>query len=175
VGEPPRILGGLPLRKIRATREAGARKMAHSERAAPTVVVAILGTDALAEDILARLLEREGYTTRILEASYPMRLVDELLEGVDLLLLTPSLSPDVRGAFLKDMSSSPKTAAVPVLSFSDALKLALVDELAVSASWRDLFEELTSHMGASLERAAASTGALLAVDGGERSAQADAP
>jgi hypothetical protein len=45
----------------------------------------------------------------------------------------------------------------------------------VSASWRDLFEELTSHMGATLERAAASTGALLAVDGGERSAQADAP
>jgi hypothetical protein len=132
-----------------------------------STTVAILGTDTLAEGILARLLEREGYSTRLLEASYPMRIVDELLDGVDLLLLTPGLSPDVRGAFLKDMSSSPKTAAVPVLSFSDALKLALVDELAVSASWRSLFEELTSQIGAALERAAASTGALLAVDGGE--------
>jgi hypothetical protein len=140
-----------------------------------TTVVAILGSDALAEGILARLLEREGYTTRIIEASYPMRIVDELLEGVDLLLLTPGLNPDVRGAFLEAMSSSPKTAATPLLSFSDTLKLALVDELAVSASWRDYFEELTSHIGAALERAAASTGALLAVDGGERSAQPDAP
>jgi hypothetical protein len=133
----------------------------------PTKVVAILGTDTLAEGILARLLEHEGYATRLLEASYPMRIVDELLEGVDLLLLTPGLKADVRGAFLEAMSSSPKTAAVPVLSFSDTLKLALVDELAVSVSWQNLFKELTSHMGAALERAAASTGALLAVDGGE--------
>ena len=146
--------------------------MTHPDSTSTTV--AILGTDTLAEGILARLLEREGYATRNLEASYPMRIVDELLEGVDLLLLTPGLSPDVRGGFLKAMGSSPKTASVPVLSFSDALKLALVDELAVSASWRDLFEELTSHMGATLERAAASTGALLAVDGGEP-AQPDAP
>jgi hypothetical protein len=140
-----------------------------------TTTVAILGTDTLAEDILARLLEREGHNTRILEASYPTAVVDELLEGVDVLLLTPGLSPDVRGAFLEAMSSSPKTAAVPVLSLSDALKLALVDELAVSASWRDLFEELTSHIGATLERAAASTGALLAVDGRGPAAQPDAP
>ena len=132
-----------------------------------STTVAILGTDTLAEGILARLLEREGYATRILEASYPMRMVDELLDGVDLLLLTPGLKADVRGAFLEAMSSSPKTAAVPVLSFSDTLKLALVDELAVSVSWQNLFKELTSHMGAALERAAASTGALLAVDGGE--------
>jgi hypothetical protein len=30
----------------------------------PTTVEAILDTDALAEDILARLLEREGYSVR---------------------------------------------------------------------------------------------------------------
>ena len=34
-----------------------------------TTTVAILGTDTLSEDILARLLGREGYTTRIVEAS----------------------------------------------------------------------------------------------------------
>ena len=132
-----------------------------------STTVAILGTDTLAEGILARLLEREGYSTRLLEASYPMRIVDELLDGVDLLLLTPGLSPDVRGAFLKDMSSSPKTAALPVLSFPAALNLALVDELAVSVSWRSLFEELGGQIKATLEKAAAGTGALLAVDGGE--------
>lgn len=144
-----------------------------THRSSTTTTVAILGTDTLAEGILARLLEREGYATRILEASYPMRMVDELLDGVDLLLLTPGLSPDVRGAFLEAMSSSPKTAAVPVLSFSDALKLALVDELAVNVSWRSLFDELVGQIGAALERAAASTRALVA-DCGEPAAQPDA-
>jgi hypothetical protein len=151
------------------------KKMMSHPSSISTTTVAILGTDSLAEGILARLLEREGYATRLLEASYPMRMVDELLEGVDLLLLAPSLKADVRGGFLKAMNSSPKTVAVPVLSFSDTLKLALVDELAVSASWQNLFKELTSHIGAALERAAASTGALLAVHGGEQSAQPDAP
>jgi hypothetical protein len=58
--------------------------MTHPSSAPTTVVVAILGTDALAEDILARLLEREGYTTRHLEA-YPTDPMDERLDGVDVL------------------------------------------------------------------------------------------
>jgi hypothetical protein len=36
----------------------------------PTTI-AVLGTDTLVEDILARLLEREGYDVRTLEAHYP--------------------------------------------------------------------------------------------------------
>ena len=139
----------------------------------PTTV-AILGTDNLAEDILARLLRHEGYTTRIIEASYPMRMVDELLEGVDLLLLTPGLSSDVRGAFLEAMRDNPKTAHIHTLSFSDALKLALVDELSASASWRDHFDELVGQIKAALQGAAASTRALVA-DGGAPGTQADAP
>jgi hypothetical protein len=51
------------------------------------VVVALLGPDRLAEDILAWTLQKEGYSTRLLGA-YPAGVVDELLEGVDLLLLT---------------------------------------------------------------------------------------
>ena len=138
----------------------------------PTTV-AILGTDTLAEGILARLLEHEGYSTRILEA-YPTGVVDELLEGVDVLLLAPSLKADVRGAFLEAMRDNPKTAHIHTLSFSAALKLALVDELSASASWRDLFEELVGEIGSALERAAESTRALVA-DCGTSAAQADAP
>jgi hypothetical protein len=109
--------------------------------------IAILGADTLLEDILARLLEREGYSTRHLKA-YPTGLLDGLREGVDLLLLTPGLDAEVRGAFLEAMRSTPKTAAVPVLSLSAALKLALLDELGASASWRSLFEELVGQIGA---------------------------
>jgi hypothetical protein len=68
----------------------------------PTTV-AILGAHTLVEDILARLLEEEGYDARILEA-YPTGVVDELLDGVD--------------AFLSTMRNIPKTAHIPVLSLS---------------------------------------------------------
>jgi DNA-binding response OmpR family regulator len=138
----------------------------------PTTV-AILGTDTLAEDILARLLEREGYHVRHLQA-YPTDPMDERLEGVDVLLLVPGLKDGAREAFLVAVRSTQETAAIPVLPLSSALKLALLDELSAGASWRSLFEELTSHMGAALERAAASAEAFL-VDGGEPGAQPDAP
>ena len=128
--------------------------------------IAILGADTLAEGILARLLEREGYATTILEARSPTGALDELPEGVDLLLLTPGLSPDKRVAFLETIRSTPKAAHIPVLSLPATLKLALLDELATSASWRSLFEELVGQIGAALEGAAASARALL-VDGGE--------
>ena len=139
-----------------------------------TTTVAILGTDSLAEDILARLLRHEGYLTRIIDA-YPTGIVDELLEGVDVLLLAPGLDSGLRRALVEAMKTNPKTAHIHTLSFSDALKQALVDELAVAASWQSLFEELTGEIGSALERAAASARALV-VDGGEPAAQAaDAP
>jgi hypothetical protein len=128
----------------------------------PTTI-AIVGTDALAEDILARLLQREGYDVRHLEA-YPADLMDDLLDGVDILLLAPGLDAEVRETFLEAMSSAPKTAAIPVLTLTSALKLALLDELSASAPWRSLFEELMGQIGAALTRAAASVRARL-VDG----------
>ena len=135
--------------------------MTHPRSSATTAVVAILGTDALAEDILARLLEREGYATRHLEA-HPTGLLSDLLDGVDILLLAPGLSAEAREAFLKAIRSTPKTAAIPVLPLSSVLKMALLDELSAGASWSSLFEELTSQIGAALQRAAASAGAFVA-------------
>jgi sugar/nucleoside kinase (ribokinase family) len=140
----------------------------------PTTVVAILGTDTLGEDILARLLQQEGYATRLIEA-HPTGLVDdEPLEGVDVVLLSPGLKESVREAFLEAMRRTQETAAIPVLPLSAALRLALLDELSASASWRSLFEELVGQIGAALTRAAASARALLVEGGGEPAAQADA-
>ncbi len=141
----------------------------------PTTVVAILGADTLGEDILARLLQQEGYATRLIEA-HPTGLVDdELLEGVDVVLLSPGLKESVREAFLEAMRSTQESAAIPVLPLSAALTLALLDELSASASWRSLFEELVGQIGAALTRTAASARALLVEGcGGEPTAQADA-
>jgi hypothetical protein len=151
--------------------------MTHPRSAPTTVVVAILGTDALSEDILARLLEREGYHVRHLEA-YPTDPMDERLEGVDVLLVVPGLKDGAaREAFLEAVRSTPKAEAIPVLTLPATLKLALLDELSAGASWRSLFEELVGHIRATLERAATSASALV-VDGpgGEPpAAQVDAP
>jgi DNA-binding response OmpR family regulator len=126
--------------------------------------IAILGTDTLAEGILARLLEREGYATTIIEA-YPTGLVEELLDDVDILLVAPGLKDGVREGFLEAMRNAPKTA-IPVLPLSAALKQALLDEVSVSLCWRVLLKELVHEIEAALSRAVGSTEAL-AVDGEE--------
>jgi len=125
-----------------------------------TPVVAIFGTGTLFEDILARLLVREGYHVRHLEGSHT-GMKDELLEGVDVMLVTPGPKGEVREAFLRATRSTQESAAIPVLPLSDALKLALLDELSAGASWRTLFEELIGQIGAALAGAATSAGALV--------------
>jgi hypothetical protein len=63
------------------------------------------------------------------------------------------------------MRSTPKTAAIPVLSLPAALKLALLDELGASASWRSLFEVLVGQIGAALQIGAAASARALLVEG----------
>src|SRR4028119_658413 len=64
---------------------------------------------------------------RIIEAS-STEAADGLLEGVDLLLLTPGLKPNVRAQFLDAVRSNPKAADIPTRPLSATLNVALVDE-----------------------------------------------
>ena len=115
--------------------------------------IAILGADALAEDILAQLLREEGYATRLYEA-LPTGLMDDLLADADLLLLTPSLHDGVSETVLGAMKNTPRAAATmpPVLSLSHTFKEALLDELAVSEPWRHQFKQLVRQIEAALRR-----------------------
>jgi hypothetical protein len=134
--------------------------------------VAILGANTLVDNILARLLTREGYDTRLLQAPSTGH-TDELLDGVDVLLLSPELDADLRGAFLDAMRSTPEAAhkRVPVLSLSVPLRMALLDELSVNVSWQSLFRGLVQEIEAALRRAllrrAAARAQTLPVDVGE--------
>ena len=96
----------------------------------PATTVAILGTDALSEDILVRLLGREGYSVRHLSVrhleAHPEVLADVLPEGADILLLAPGLKDGAREAALGVVRSNLKTASMPVLPISSALKQALL-------------------------------------------------
>ena len=87
-----------------------------------TTTIAILGADTVVGSALCALLEDSGYRIIPLD-SYPTGVVDELLEGADLLLIAPRLDEDTLRAFLGAMGKTvPQTADVPVIALSTALE-----------------------------------------------------
>jgi hypothetical protein len=87
----------------------------------PPDTIAILGADTLAEDILAQLLQVEGYNTKVHEAN-ATEATDGLLDGVDVLLLVAGRYDGLREAFLGDMGNTPPTATIPVIPISSEPK-----------------------------------------------------
>jgi len=102
----------------------------------PTTTVAILGCDTVVGRSLSVLLEGSGYETTLLDA-YPTGVVDELLEGAHLLLLTPRVDEGVREAFLGAMGKRvPRMAEMPVIALHTALEEDLPEkEGVISVSW----------------------------------------
>ena len=93
--------------------------MEHHEQ--PTTI-AILGADTVVGSALCALLEGSGYRTTPIDA-YPTGVVDELLDGADLLLLAPRLDEDVRETFLGAMGKSiPQRADMPVIALTTTLE-----------------------------------------------------
>jgi hypothetical protein len=85
--------------------------------------IAILGADTVVGSALCALLEGSGYLTTPIDA-HPTGVVDELLEGADLLLLAPRLEEGAREAFLGAMGKKtvPQRADVPVIALSTAVE-----------------------------------------------------
>jgi hypothetical protein len=102
--------------------------------------IAILGADTVVGRALCALLESSGYKTRPLD-TYPNGVVDELLEGADLLLIAPRLDEGVREAFLGAMGKStpqnaPQKRAMPVIALSTAMEEGLPEKEGVqSVPW----------------------------------------
>ena len=87
----------------------------------PTTI-AILGADTVVGRALCALLEGSGYNTIPID-SYPTGVVDELLDGTNLLLLAPRLDKGVREAFLGAMGkSTPQVGDMPVIALSTTLE-----------------------------------------------------
>ncbi len=82
-----------------------------------TATVAILSGDAVVSRALEVLLQGLGYHTRLIE-EFDAGKPDELLGGIQVLLAVPTVSPEYRERFLAGMRSSPRTAAIPVLTLS---------------------------------------------------------
>jgi hypothetical protein len=82
------------------------------------------------------LLEGHGYQTTLLD-SYPTGVVDELLDGTHLLILTPRVDQGVREAFLGAMGkSTPQKGDMPVIALHTALEEDLpLKEAVISVPW----------------------------------------
>jgi hypothetical protein len=97
------------------------------------------------------LLEGCGYQTTLLDA-YPTGIVDELLEGAHLLLLTPRVDEGVREAFLGAMGkSTPQKADMPVIALHTALEEDLPEkEGVISVPWPSETKVLVERIEAAL-------------------------
>jgi DNA-binding response OmpR family regulator len=80
-------------------------------------MVAILSGNPTVGRALELLLERAGYEVRLLKESVALG-VEDLLEGVEVLLLGSGLSNGRRENFLSALANTLETAAIPVLSLS---------------------------------------------------------
>lgn len=97
---------------------------------------------------LEALLQGVGYDTRLIEDP-PESNPEELLEGVRLLLLAPTLSSESRDIFLSEMGGTLAAADIPVLTLSTGLKEALGDGRAY-IPWPCRIEDLTKKIDATL-------------------------
>jgi hypothetical protein len=94
----------------------------------PGTNIAILGADTVVGSALCALLGDHGYRINPLDA-HPTGVVDELLEGADLLLLAPRLEAGAREAFLGAMGkSAPQRADMPVIALSTAVEEGLPEK-----------------------------------------------
>jgi hypothetical protein len=120
--------------------------------------IAILGADTVVGRALCALLESSGYRTTPIEA-HPTGVVDDLVEGADLLLLAPRLEEGVREAFVGAMGkSTPQKAEMPVIALSTAVEDSLPEEKRViSVPWPSETKVLVERIESALLDAPAST------------------
>ena len=113
--------------------------------------IAILGCDTVVGRSLSVLLESHGYNTLLLDA-YPTGIVDELLEGAHLLILTPRVDQGVREAFLGAMGKRvPQTADMPVIALHTAPEEDLPEkEGVISVPWPCETKDLVQRIEAAL-------------------------
>src|ERR687898_824368 len=115
----------------------------------PTTI-AILGGNSVAGRALEALLQGVGYDTRLIEDP-PEKPPEQLLEGVRLLLIAPTLSAESRETLLAEMGGTLDAANIPVLTLSTTLKEALNDGPAF-IPWPCRLEDLTKKIEAALLR-----------------------
>ncbi len=108
--------------------------------------VAIFGRDRVVGQALELLLRGANYDARFLGEPVTDRL-GELLEGMQLLLLGPTLSAERRESLLDGLQAEPGTANIPVLELITPLEGSRNGHHGRRVMWPCKTEELVSHIG----------------------------
>jgi len=112
--------------------------------------VALLGTDTVVGKALSLLLQGEGYEITMVGAP-PTGTPDDLMEGVDLLLIPPDLVHRRCEESLAALRGKREMTGVPVLKLSSAVKEGLLHEEEVRVvPWPIDIEELAREIEGAL-------------------------
>ena len=113
--------------------------------------MAILSGNPLVDRVLELLLEDAGYEVRLLGEPEVFR-VEDLLDGVDVLLIGRGLGDDRREYFLRAMASTLETATTPVLALSPGPEGAQLTEDRL-VPWPCRVEDLAREIDAAVKAA----------------------
>ena len=114
--------------------------------------VALLGGNTVVGHALSLLLKSVGYDTKVLEAP-PTGMPKDLLEGVDLLLISPGLTSVRRRESLAVLKEARERMSVPVLELSSAIKEELLDDGVGVVPWPINIEGLAREIEGALKNA----------------------
>ena len=115
--------------------------------------VAILGGDSVVGRALEALLQGLGYDTLLVEESGAGK-PEELLRGIQLLLVAPTADIESRERFLANIKSTCGTAAIPVLTLTTVSTKDLANQPGL-VLWPCRMEDLRTEIEAALLTAAA--------------------
>lgn len=118
-----------------------------------TTTIALLGGDSVVGQALSLLLRGVGYETRTLDAP-PSGLPEDLLEGVDLLLISPGLVNGRREESLTALRGARERMGVPVLELPSVLREGLLDDEVGVVPWPINIDGLSCEIEGALEAAA---------------------
>jgi hypothetical protein len=108
--------------------------------------VAILGGNSVVGRALEALLRGAGYDTRLIDEPIT-GMPEELLWGVELLLVAPTPSTKSRERFLDGLGSMSGTAAIPILTLYSVVRRVLADQTGL-VPWPCRLEELKAEIEA---------------------------
>jgi hypothetical protein len=118
----------------------------HQQHQQPTTI-AIFGANSVTRAALPLLLEGQGYEVRLLEAPPAGVAVNELLEGMDIVLLGTEHLNGRREGLLSGMMGDPKTATIPVLTLLSMGEAPKDDQNGVTTvPWPSFIETLVKHI-----------------------------
>lgn len=114
--------------------------------------IALLGGNTVVGHALALLLKSVGYDTKVLEVSMTGT-PEHLMEGVDLLLISPGLTSVRRRESLAVLKAVRERKGVPVLELSSAIREELLDDGTARVLWPINIEGLAREIEGALKNA----------------------